>query len=178
MKCESVFFFLQDREEWTAIDKLLGNIWKESANQAFNQGLISEEIKHKYYQSGTHCIKPTSHYQIITGRRVHSRWFNWMKFTLIVLAQLFWSNCPTVGPNFSVAVKNSPRLSDRVWHVRQLLITFDYYPTPPPLQVLTLALFYIWFSTIPSDPLIRGVMGRWHKSYIFFNDRLLKCMFT
>ena len=72
---------------------------------------------------------------------------NRVKFAPVVFARSFRSHCPTVGPNFSMAVKHyppPPRSSDRVWHVRLPPITSDYHF--PPTQVLQLARFYVRFS--------------------------------
>ena len=41
---------------------------------------------------------------------LRSRRFNRLKFVPIVLARSFRSHFPTVGPNFTVTVKNYPRL--------------------------------------------------------------------
>ena len=101
--------------------------------------------------------------------RVHSHWFNWMKFAPIVLARSFRSNCPTVGSNFSITLKNYSRSSDRAWHVRLLLITSDN--NFPPMQVLQLARFFIRFSTRSSD-----LFGQWDAGLSSFKAAVDSCI--
>ena len=41
------------------------------------------------------------------------RWFNRMKFAPIIFLRSFRSHCPTVGPNFTLAIENYLRSSDQ-----------------------------------------------------------------
>ena len=89
---------------------------------------------------------------LIENLGVLSRQFDHMKFALIVLVPSFWSHCQTIEPNFSVTVKNYPRSSDQVWHVRLPLITSDYYF---PWQK-----FSHWPDFPPDLPILWSV-GQW-----------------
>ena len=89
-----------------------------------------------------------------------------MKLVLIVLAQSFRSHLPTVGPNFSVTVKNypdHPTESDLSNYCR-------YYF--PPTQVLPLNRSSIPFSTRSSNLLGSGMLAL----KLRFNYHKVRCI--